>query len=907
MTRRRGNNWVVHQHGPRRRSLGFGSAWLLAVATLADAQQSPIGTLVPTWQPNGPVSALLLDGDTLYAGGSFDQVGPRTGTFAVVAPSDATSFVTTSGLEREIDAVISDGAGGWFVRVPYVPDPRAREILHILPNGVRDSAWTPPTFGLGGGVVEAMTMDAAGPLLIAGRFNEVNGVTRLGLAALDRTTGALLPWNPQITFAFASQAAFRVAAAANRVVVTGPFTAVGGTPRNGAAVLDAATGAVMGGTLPSTLTNPYILSVAITATRVYLQGGCRDGGFFVCAYDLDLNPITGWTFPPAELTMAVGPSAVYVVERITGPQLRHRVKKLDLQTGAVVPWSAPDVGQGISHVATLTVTAVLGDTLYLGGSFSDVNGQPRTRVAAVDATTGALLPWAPLVGGPVLDVAATSTGVALGGRFLSVGGAPHRNVVAIDLRTGRSRASTPPIDMFQVRALQKLGDVMVVGGSRLPGTQAPDLVAFSTTTGAPIPWSLSSNGVIGALAADSRRLYVGGLFSAISGSVRLHLASVDLGTGGLTSWNPSPDGGVSTVAESGGVLFAAGDFKTLPGYGRAGVAAFGTGTGEVLSFNPGVSPDSGRVRGFGFFQNRVLLAGEPDGVNKGAFRWVDRTSGSTVPPTSPTPAGFTAEGSAQVGSTVYAAGRSVLLASMDVASGKTALWNGGGAAGDFGEAAVAASSDYVAFGGGSSFSPFSPNTPPNTLAVFRAPGAGTPERMTSAVANSTVTLGWQPGPPPAATSYQVEAGTSFGATDVGVFAVGAATRVSGTLPAGTYFTRVRGVGSSRVGAASSEVIVTVPSTSTPPNAPGTLSATVQPAFASGVVTLGWGAASGNATTYVIEAGSASGLADIGTFTTGVLDTGFSTLVPFGTYYVRIRAANAFGASLPSNELVVTVP
>jgi hypothetical protein len=39
----------------------------------------------------------------------------------------------------------------------------------------------------------------------------------------------------------------------------------------------------------------------------------------------------------------------------------------------------------------------------------------------------------------------------------------------------------------------------------------------------------------------------------------------------------------------------------------------------------------------------------------------------------------------------------------------------------------------------------------------------------------------------------------------------------------------------------------------------------------------------------------------------VLDTGFSTLVPFGSYYVRIRAANAFGASLPSNELVVTVP
>jgi hypothetical protein len=71
--------------------------------------------------------------------------------------------------------------------------------------------------------------------------------------------------------------------------------------------------------------------------------------------------------------------------------------------------------------------------------------------------------------------------------------------------------------------------------------------------------------------------------------------------------------------------------------------------------------------------------------------------------------------------------------------------------------------------------------------------------------------------------------------------------------------------------------------------------------------LTWSAAAGNATTYVIEAGTASGLADLGTLPTGYLDTTFSTPVPAGTYFVRIRAANAFGASGPSNEVVVVVP
>ena len=111
------------------------------------------------------------------------------------------------------------------------------------------------------------------------------------------------------------------------------------------------------------------------------------------------------------------------------------------------------------------------------------------------------------------------------------------------------------------------------------------------------------------------------------------------------------------------------------------------------------------------------------------------------------------------------------------------------------------------------------------------------------------------------------------------------------------------VGATGAGAPSSDVIVTVPATATPPNAPGTLSATV----AERVVTLGWGAASGNATTYIVEAGTAAGLSNVGTFATGHLDTTLVVPAPPGTYFVRVRAANAFGASPPSNEISVVVP
>ena len=92
---------------------------------------------------------------------------------------------------------------------------------------------------------------------------------------------------------------------------------------------------------------------------------------------------------------------------------------------------------------------------------------------------------------------------------------------------------------------------------------------------------------------------------------------------------------------------------------------------------------------------------------------------------------------------------------------------------------------------------------------------------------------------------------------------------------------------------------------TPPGVPTGLTAS----SSGSSVTLTWSApASGTAPdTYVIEAGSASGLADLANVSTGTAATTFfATGVARGTYYVRVRAGNAVGISGPSNEVLLTV-
>jgi hypothetical protein len=73
------------------------------------------------------------------------------------------------------------------------------------------------------------------------------------------------------------------------------------------------------------------------------------------------------------------------------------------------------------------------------------------------------------------------------------------------------------------------------------------------------------------------------------------------------------------------------------------------------------------------------------------------------------------------------------------------------------------------------------------------------------------------------------------------------------------------------------------------------------------VFLGWQAAPGNVSQYLIEAGSGPTLANIAVFGSGSAATGVAvTAVPTGVYYVRLRAIVDGQVSAVSNEIVVSV-
>ncbi|GGQ44171.1 NHL repeat-containing protein [Couchioplanes azureus] len=213
-------------------------------------------------------------------------------------------------------------------------------------------------------------------------------------------------------------------------------------------------------------------------------------------------------------------------------KLRKQIMVVGTVIGAVVaalatpaqaaPSESSDSVPGFN--GTVLAVAYSGSTIFLGGTFTSalVNGKTvaRNRLAAVNAYTGELLPWAPSADGRVKALAVSGSSVYVGGDFLYVSGQKRDSLARIDVTTG----------------------------------------AVSST------FKHAIEGRPYALAAANGRLYVGGTLTKVNGLTRTRLAAFDLSSGVLDSaWKPTTDDQVEALATAGGRVYVGGKFHQVNG------------------------------------------------------------------------------------------------------------------------------------------------------------------------------------------------------------------------------------------------------------------------------------------------------------------------------------------------------
>ena len=187
--------------------------------------------------------------------------------------------------------------------------------------------------------------------------------------------------------------------------------------------------------------------------------------------------------------------------------------------------------------------------------------------------------------------------------------------------------------------------------------------------------------------------------------------------------------------------------------------------------------------------------------------------------------------------------------------------------------------------------------------VLASPGP--PSGLAAQVTGSIVALSWgAPASGAPLTEYLIEAGSAPGLANLAVLSTGLAQSLTVGAPDGVYYVRVRARNAVGVGQPSNEIVVSVPGGCPVPPAPVNLGFTV----AGSLVTVTWAAPQGGSApeAYIIEVGSQSGAANLGTFDTGSPILAVAAHVSPGTYFVRIRSRNACGVGPASNELAIPV-
>ncbi|MBX3102438.1 MAG: hypothetical protein KF690_08025 [Bacteroidetes bacterium] len=211
---------------------------------------------------------------------------------------------------------------------------------------------------------------------------------------------------------------------------------------------------------------------------------------------------------------------------------------------------APTAGAGAQTLksglpqpnGSVSALAWWGDTLLIGGNFTQVGGVARQNLAAIDLETGTLLDGLPAVNGPVNDLLVAHGRVYAAGKFTTAGAETRNGVFA-----------------FQM-------------------------------DGTLLPWNpnAGSSSDVRALWANESTVYVGGEFSVLGGTFRSNLGEVDTVLGTATSFDPNPFSVVNDIVAWGDTVIFGGNFAQVNGTARSKIAAVDR-TGTLLAWNPGVS------------------------------------------------------------------------------------------------------------------------------------------------------------------------------------------------------------------------------------------------------------------------------------------------------------------------------
>lgn len=576
---------------------------------IAKVSGTGVGALDPNWNPSadGVVTVLALGpgGSVLVAGG-FENIGgqPRQKLAKVAGLGTGQADPTWNpGVDDRIEAMATDSSGnvyvaGYFTTIGGQPRSNVAR-LSGSGTGAADPSWIPSV----GGYTSDLRIGPDGMIYVVGDFIVVNSRLVGGMARLSPTNAAIDDsWRP--LGADSSVLAIDFAPDGD-AVIGGAFSSIEGQEAAGYVRIDDAANVV---DAASTDMPGFVRTALrqrdgglVVGGRFWKAGSVRRNNVARFQRDGDLDPdwnpsIEGdFAFVYALAEDAAG--RVYIggsYDTVEGLARRNLVRYAwSGGVGTLDPTWNPQPDGPVISLATANDGSV-----YVGGDFAEIGGQPRARIAKLSGDGGgsAVTGWEGSANERVLALALAPSGdVYAGGVFTSIGGENIPYLARLSGATGVADpiwAPTPDNWVYDIAV--GAGDAVYAAGLfEQVGLVTRNHLARIVAAGSGTPyaaWNPNADRLVWTLAIDDEdNVYVGGDFDNVGGAARRGIAKLS----GLSSgqadpqWNPSIEGGTASrvfdFVTRPDRLDVVGDFTSTGGRERVGLARFSTREGFIFS------------------------------------------------------------------------------------------------------------------------------------------------------------------------------------------------------------------------------------------------------------------------------------------------------------------------------------
>ena len=255
-------------------------------------------------------------------------------------------------------------------------------------------------------------------------------------------------------------------------------------------------------------------------------------------------------------------------------------------------------------------------TVFAGGRFSSVLSIPRSKLAAVDLSSGATTSWNPNPNAAVNALAYSNGRVFAGGDFTTIGGGSHPYLAALDTNSGNAATWSGAAGGGSVYALMVMGTRLYVGGAFTSMNSATHggIAALDLLSGAVNSWSPTlDTKLVTCLAYSGTKVYAGGYFTKVNGNSRSYASAFDTTTDSLTGWAPALDNSPDALAADDTTVYAGGSLYNVGGQ-KSIVRVNGTTGTLESSFNASFDL-SYEVRAIALTQSGLYIGGDFSTIN----------------------------------------------------------------------------------------------------------------------------------------------------------------------------------------------------------------------------------------------------------------------------------------------------